>query len=125
MKYYSDGFLTSQYPNNKGGGFTVMNLKNELIIRENIIKLGITNNEVELLGCIYALTIAENGDTVSVDSKNTIAWITNPFKKKRARKDLDEFKNLGYKIINSKDIKLIWEPREVNMAGWYNEEFAK
>ena len=132
MKYFSDGFLSSMYPNNKGGGYTVVDLSNNLIIRFDISKPGITNNEVELLGCHYALGIAQDGDTVSVDSKNTIRWIENieyiishprsHVANKRARKDLDSIKFKCSRLIDNKNIKLIWEPREVNFAGILNDE---
>lgn len=124
MKYYSDGFLTGKNPSVVGGGFTIVNENNTLIKRITVTRPNFTNNEAELLGCLEALTIAEDGDVVSTDSMNTIRWIIGADKMhdKRARKDLDPLKKRALYFLQSKKIELIWEPRDMNLAGILNEE---
>jgi ribonuclease HI len=132
MKYFSDCFIYVKNPSPIGGGYTIMDEDNNLLVNEKILQEGLTNNEAELLGVLNALKIAENGDIVSTDSMNTIRWIENiayylehPNKKKsikRARKDLDNIKLEAYQLMIKKHIKLIHEPREKNLAGIWNEE---
>lgn len=122
-KYYSDGFLGSKNPSNKGG-YTIVNQENVLVLQEKIFKQHLTVNEVELLGVYNALKIADNDDVISTDSQNTLKWINNINKKKRkkVRIDLDPIKLECYNLMISKKIKLIWERRDKNLAGIWNEE---
>ncbi len=121
MKYYSDGFTLDSNPSPLGGGYSVVDENSNLIKLENINKVNFTNNEGELRGCLEALRIAEEGDTVSIDSKIIILWIKNPFGKKAKRKDLTGLKHEGKLLLQKKNINLIWEPREYNKAGHYNQ----
>lgn len=125
MKYYVDGFTKKSNPSKTGGGFTIVDENNKLVFRKNILQNGFTNNEAELLGCFDALNRAKNGDTIFVDSKVVISWITNPFRKKRAREDLDGVKLQCKKMLEKKKIRLIWEDRSKNKAGIYNEKINK
>lgn len=124
MKYYSDGFLFLSNPSTIGGGFTIINEDHQLIVNERIMKSGLTNNEAELMGVYNALKIAAENDTVSTDSNVILLWVTRwgKKKKKNARKDLEPFKAESFKLMNEKNINLIWEPREKNLAGIYNED---
>lgn len=132
MKYYTDGFTFIKNPSDIGGGYTIVNENNILLKQETVSKVGFTNNEAELLGVYNGLLIAEEGSIISTDSKIIYWWILNIRKlldkpnskasRKRARKDLDEVK-LGSNILaTEKSISIIWEPRELNLAGIYNEE---
>lgn len=121
MIYYFDGFTIWKNPSPKGGGFTVVDQYNNLIIRKDIFKVGFTCNEAELLGCLFSAELASHGDTLVTDSKNTIAWVKsgNP----KARPDLKEVASKAKELIKLKVIKLEWVPREENLAGVYNEAY--
>lgn len=129
-KYYTDGFCFESNPSKTGGGYTIVDENNKLIVNHKILKEGFTNNESELLGVYNTLLLSQSKDVISTDSKNTILWIESmkgvhengkPKKKKRSRKDLDSIKLECYRLLISKEISLIWEPREMNLAGIYNE----
>ncbi len=122
MKYYSDGFSINKNPSPIGGGFSIVREDNLLIEFRRIFKENFTNNEAELLGVLEALRIVSKGDTVSTDSKIVILWVFNiGRRKKNARKDLDPLKIEAYILLKRKNINLIWEPRDKNLAGIYNE----
>ena len=59
MKYYSDGFTNGSNPSKTGGGYSIVDENNTLLVLEKIEKKGFTNNEAELLGLFLALTIAD------------------------------------------------------------------
>ena len=130
MKLYSDGYCLESNPNKIGGGYTIVD-ENEVLIETKCFLRHMTNNEAELLGCLRALELAENEDTIIVDSMNTIRWILNIRKllekpkskksKRRARKDLDNIKLEAHDLAKKKNIKIIWESRDKNLAGAYNE----
>lgn len=122
MKYYTDGFNIKKNPSDIGGGFTVSDEEGNIISRETIYKSKFTNNEAELLGVFNcAKSSCVPYDTISTDSKNTLAWLKTPRMNKIARQDLMEIIIECKKIIKEKNIELIWEPREFNLAGIYNE----
>ncbi len=134
MKIYSDGYCIGSNPSKTGGGYTVVDEDDKLLHHEQIEKEGLTNNETELLGCVEAMKRVEEGGIVSVDSQVVLCWITYakyiPRKsaqkeEKRGRKDLDDVKREGYTLMENKKIKLIFEPRDLNKAGHYNESVLK
>lgn len=120
MKYYSDGFTIAASPSKIGGGYRVLNDLNQLVSEETIYKYGFTNNEGELLGVEKALQIAQERDIVSTDSKVVMSWVRsgNP----KARPDLKEVVQHCHKMVLEKNVRLLWEGRENNLAGIYNEE---
>lgn len=120
MKYYSDGFTIKGNPSLLGGGFSVVDEHNTLIVRHNVLKEGFTNNEGELLGVLYILEKCEKGDLISTDSMNTIYWIRSGYSK--ARPDLIEVIQKAKKLKKDKNVEIIFETREKNLAGVYNEE---
>ena len=120
MILYCDGYCLESNPSEWGGGFTVFNNKNKLIYTEQILKKGFTNNEAELLGIHQAAKLAKKRDTIITDSQNCIWWIRKGFSK--ARPDLDKVILESQKCVIGKKLKLIWQPREFNLAGIYNEE---
>lgn len=122
MKYYTDGFTLESNPSKKGGGYSILDENNTVIAVENIQKEGFTNNEAELLGVYHCLHLCEPGDSISTDSMNTIAWIKTKKLKKVARQDLLSIIIECKKLIEDKIINLMWEGREFNLAGIYNEE---
>lgn len=133
-KYYSDGFIFGRNPSLIGGGYTIVDERNRVIKREVIYKVGMTANEAELLGVLEATRIAKKGDVISTDSMVTLTWVNSGSSK--ARPDLKEVieeahKNLYPNGLQKKGINrgrplrdgafLIWEPREINLAGILNE----
>ncbi len=119
MKYYTDGFVRGSNPSPIGGGFTVVNEKNELIIREEIFKEGFTNNEGEILGILHALRICGIGDTVSTDSMCCLTWANKGFSK--VRPDLRDILMECQMLKTTKKVNLMWEGRDFNLAGIFNE----
>lgn len=122
MKYYIDGFTKLRNPSPIGGGYSIFDENNTLIKVENIEKVGMTNNEAELLGLLNCLKEVKVGDTISTDSMNTIAWIRTKKDKKIARKDLVPIIMECRQMLESYKINLIWEGRDFNLAGKYNED---
>lgn len=121
MKFYIDGFTKLRNPSPIGGGYSIFDENNTLIKVENIKKIGMTNNEAELLGLLNCLKEVKIGDTISTDSMNTIAWIRTKKDKKIARKDLLPIILECRQMIDSLKVNLIWEGRDYNLAGKYNE----
>lgn len=118
VKYYFDGYTILGNPSWKGGGFTVFD-EEKLICTKEILKECFTNNEAELCGLEWCLENLGENIELSTDSMNTIAWVKGG--KSKARKDLTERLMRSKSLISLKNIKLIWEPREKNKAGWFNE----
>lgn len=98
----------------------MLNDYNQVVSEETIYKYGFTNNEGELLGVQKALEIAQERDVVSTDSKVVMSWVRsgNP----KARPDLKYISQQCKRLVVQKNIRLIWEGRENNLAGIYNEE---
>jgi ribonuclease HI len=124
MKYYSDGFILEHNPSKRGGGYTIFDEDDNKIETRCFLR-PMTNNEAELLGVVRALEIAKKGDMIVTDSQNTIRWILSmrhkKLKKKRARKDLDDIKKKAYLLSTEKNISVVWEQRDTNLAGQFNE----
>lgn len=121
MKYFTDGFLRgSKNPSPFGGGFTIVDEAGNLIERQEIIREGFTNNEAEILGILHALRICDSGDTISTDSMCCLSWANSGFSKVRPdlREILEECKILKF----TKKVNLMWEGRDFNLAGIYNED---
>lgn len=121
MKYYTDGFTKVSNPSPTGGGYSIFDENNTKITVENIEKVGMTNNEAELLGMHRAICLAKDGDTISTDSMNTIAWLRTKKKNKIARQDLLWIIEACREHLEHKKINIIWEGRDYNLAGIYNE----
>ena len=123
MIYYSDGYCLLKNPSPKGGGFTVFNRKNKLIMEMRIEKSGFTNNEAELLGVYNAIKLAKKFDSVVTDSQIALGWIYR--KSCGSRKDLNSIAIESHKLMVEKEINLAWLPREYNLAGHYNEQYEE
>lgn len=122
MKYYIDGFTKLRNPSPIGGGYSIFDENNTLIKVENIDKVGMTNNEAELIGLLNCLKEVRIGDTISTDSMNTIAWIRTKKSNKISRKDLIPIIMECRQMLESLKVNLIWEGRDFNLAGKYNED---
>lgn len=119
MEYHADCFVYGGNPSDTGGGFTITDSLGNLLIQEEVLKLGFTNNEGELLGVLHACMLANHGDTIVTDSQNAIAWTRSG--KPKARPDLATQANLAKQLIKLKKLTVVWFPREKNAAGIYNE----
>lgn len=120
MKYYVDGWIKGSNPSLYGGGWTIINSEGDLIRFKDIKQENFTNNEAEVRGIIDALEMCEMFDEVSTDSMCCLTWINSG--KSKARKDLKEVLQKGKDLMLKKKINLMWERREHNLAGLYNEE---
>ena len=123
MKFFTDRFTKLRNPSPKGGGYSIIDENNTVLTVENIEKEGMTNNEAELLAVYHCLEeFCGTADVISTDSMNTIAWIRTNKIKKVARQDLVDIILKCKNLIKEKMVNLIWESREHNLAGIYNEE---
>ena len=120
-RLYSDGYTIHKNPSDVGGGYVVMDEFEQILASVEVLKKGMTNNEAELLGVLKATELAMEGDTIITDSMNTLAWVLSPKRKIKARPDLKPQADLAYYNIQTKNLKLIQEPRETNLAGNYIE----
>lgn len=122
MKFFTDGFTEFKNPSPIGGGYTIVDENGTLLKVENISKAHFTNNEAELLGVYNCLKdYCNEGDVISTDSMNSIAWIRTSKLHKVARQDLLDIIIQSKKLILDKKINLMWEGREYNLAGIFNE----
>lgn len=120
VKYYSDGFLRGKKnPSPIGGGYTVVDENKNLIKREEFERAGFTNNEGEILGILEAAKIADIGDCISTDSMCCLAWAN--VGRSKARPDLNPVLMETAALIADKHINLMWERRDFNLAGIFNE----
>src|SRR3990167_1917815 len=119
MKYYTDDFVDGCNPSDKGGGYTILDEEKNLIKQEYVEKRNFTNNEGEILGIYNALLFCEKGDTISTDSMCCLTWVGNG--KSKARPDLNEILKECKELRNEKKVNLMWEGREFNIAGQFNE----
>lgn len=121
MKYYTDGYTIGLNPSPTGGGYAVVDESGKLLVHEVINKEGFTNNEGEILGLERALEICGRGDVISTDSMVALTWIHSG--KSKARKDLNPLLQKLKEIVEDKKINLIWEGRDYNIAGHFNESY--
>lgn len=120
MKYYTDGFVDGSNPSAKGGGYTILDENNKMIRQDYVEKVGFTNNEGEILGIYNALLSCEVGDTISTDSMCCLSWVGNG--KSKARPDLNNILRECRELREEKKVNLMWEGRDFNLAGIFNEE---
>jgi len=120
-KLYCDGYTVGNNPSTIGGYVIADHRgKNIFSLEETDDNGAITNNEMELMGLFYACCIADNNYCISTDSKNNIYWTKRPVSK--VRPDLMPLAILIAGIIREKNLKLIWEKRDKNLAGKYIEK---
>lgn len=123
MKLYTDGFLIGQNPSTIGGGYTVVDSTGIIVSQQTFKKSGFTNNDAELLGVLMAAAIGEPGGVISTDAMVITHWVRSG--KPKARPDLTVLCQIAKKLIELKKLSLIWEPRELNLAGIENEKNLK
>ena len=123
MKYFCDGFVLGQNGSSKGGGYTIVDESNNLIVHETIYKDNFTNNDGELLGVYETLKLCKPFDTISTDSMVALSWIRSM--KVKARPDLKPLAIECNFLLKDKCINLMWEGRDYNLAGIYNENKGK
>jgi len=119
MKYYIDGFVDGSNPSDRGGGYSIVNENGELVEIEYVEKKGFTNNEAEVLGLYNALCYAESGDIISTDSQNNLYWLCGG--KSKSRPDLNDILSKSKDLLKNSNVTIVWEPRDYNLAGVYNE----
>lgn len=120
MKYYTDGYLRVSNPSPIGGGYTIIDENNVLIERTEIRKSPFTNNEAEILGLLNAMKHASIEDEISTDSMCCISWVFRGISK--SRPDLHNLLQECSQLRKQKELNIIWEGRDFNLAGIYNEE---
>ena len=123
MIYYCDGFCFEKNPSPLGGGYTIVNKNKKLIAHEKIYKQNFTNNEAELLGIYNSLRVAKKNDTVVSDSQICIGWVYR--KLAGSRIDLNNIAKDANSMMVARQVHLAWQPRDVNLAGKYNEQFER
>lgn len=120
MKYYSDGFLRGpKNPSNLGGGYTIVDENGNLIKRVEVEKVRFSNNEAEILGILETMKLANDKDAISTDSMCCLTWARAG--RSKARPDLNEIMQECRNLLAIKRLNLMWEGREYNLAGLFNE----
>jgi len=104
-----------------GGGYTVTDEEANILEKKEIKKKNFTNNEAELRGIYAAIELADHYSTISSDSKVCINWVRKGAAGSRI--DLNFLAKRAQQELKTKNVLLIWEPREMNLAGKYNEKF--
>lgn len=122
MKYYTDGYMIGGNPSSYGGGYTIVREDGQLIVRQEIQKNPFTNNEAEILGILNAIKYAKPKDQISTDSMCCLTWANQG--KSKARPDLKELLQEVKRLKIEKNINLMWEGREFNLAGIHNENIG-
>jgi len=115
MKYYTDGFVRGKNPSPTGGGYTIVNEAGDLVCRKEILMHGFTCNEAEVLGIYECLKLCFFRDTISTDSMNSLSLIFSG--RPKVRPDLNSILESCREMLLEKDINLIWERRNYNLAG--------
>ena len=120
---YCDGFIIGKNPSTKGGWTIMINYGTPII--EYLEKENVTNNETELRAILRSCQLSPKKEIISTDSMNSIRWINRAGngKKLKARPDLTEVAKEIYTLSKEKELKIIWESRENNFAGIYNDKF--
>jgi len=120
--FYCDGYQIDGNPGTQGGA-TVVRLDDNKVYKSTYKRDKVTNNEVELDAAILAAVNAKKGDTIITDSKLVVLYGTRD--KTRAKSKFPELKFRGKKLsklLKEKELNIIWEPRDNNLAGIYNAE---
>ncbi len=123
MTYYVDGFVLKKNPSPIGGGFTVVNEHNQHIITHHVTRPGFTNNDGELLAIAYAAHIAQPDDTIITDAQVMTYWCKSGVC--GARPDLTPIARKIKQWMRDKRLTLVWQRRNVNLAGHYNETMER
>lgn len=120
--YYSDGYTVKSNPSNSGG-WVVTDFDGRILIHKILVdekdEKTITNNEMELLGLLWAAMYAIPGSKIETDSRNNLAWINKP--KSKARPDLMPIARSIKQLAELKNLTIIQKGRETNLAGIWIE----
>lgn len=115
-KYYADAGVSGN-----GTGIlqqsVIAGFSNKLMFE--VFEGGFTNNESEMMAIIYTACCTPKNSVICSDSQLAVNLCNNKWKTKMP--NLKLLKNIAKNIINLKKIKVIWEPREQNLAGIHIE----
>ncbi len=119
MKYYCDG-----------GGFNgehsrwgIVDENKSLIMYAKIFGHdSVTNNVAEYSAVINALVIAKDGDIISSDSQVVIYQLTGKYTCKADH--LKPLQKIGLHLLSMKNVRLMWEPRNKNLAGKFLDSYV-
>ncbi len=109
MKIYCDG---SGW-NGRTSAYLVMT--DTGVRKHKVFDTNFTNNEMEWTAMIEALELASQGDTIYADSQLVVNQLTGSWKVKEDR--LIPYAEEGMALLREKRVKVIWIPREQNLAG--------
>lgn len=90
---------------------------NKNLMKQTIYREPFTNNEMEYQSLIHAIGIAKKWDIIYSDSQLIVFQVLGQYKVHD--KKLIPLNILATKEINRKHIKIMWIPREQNIAGKY------
>lgn len=120
MKYYCDGYTLDSNPSKIGGGYSIVDESGKLIDHKVINKEGFTNNEAELEGILATLELTSDSDAISTDSMCMLTWVNSGMSK--ARPELNPTLKRCQFLKEQKKVNLMWEARQFNLAGHFNEK---
>jgi len=103
-------YLYDGNPSAIGGGFKIIDGAGSLIIDEEVLKPGLTNNEATLLAIAKAVELARHGGKVVTNSKVIARWIHRG--RAKGRDDLDETIQRIKRLIASKRVRIEFKPRQ-------------
>lgn len=114
MKIYCDG----SGDNGRTSGYCVIRGS---YVEHRVFYASFTNNEMEWLAMIRALTIAKHGDAIFSDSQLIVNQLLGKWRVKEGR--LKPYANKGKALLREQPgISVKWVPRERNDAGHYIED---
>lgn len=115
-KLYCDGHFIDRKP-----GYSIVNSEGTLIdtnrCPSNFPALDAI--DAEIWAIIVALEMSEKGDLVSTDSMAALSSVNGG--RSKTRPFLDEWLWRAHNLMIDKNINLMWERREFNLAGQFNE----
>lgn len=116
---HADCFMFHPNPSPTGGGYTLLNGNGTLLERQEILKPGVTNNELELLAVLRAAELLRPGGTILTDSQVVRTWVRKG--RAKSRPDLNPHIQRCNNLVRAKKLAVRFVPRAKNLAGLYNE----
>lgn len=106
---HADCFMFHPNPSPTGGGYTLLNGNGTLLERQEILKPGVTNNELELLAVLRAAELLRPGGTILTDSQVVRTWVRKG--RAKSRPDLNPHIQRCNNLVRAKKLAVRFVPR--------------